>query len=63
MISTNADTDRAARRIFRKIFLVERRPGGVFVLKSKKTGKILGAGFTGKRGAELPLEEHRADPT
>lgn len=54
-----AETDLSAERGFRRIFEVEYRPDGSFLLKSKRTGEVVAAGFTGKRSAELPLEERR----
>ncbi len=41
------DSDRAARRIFNRIFVVEHRPDSSFVLKLRKSGEVVGGGWSG----------------
>jgi len=40
---------RSAKRLFRRIFEVIDRPDGAFVVKDRRTGAVVGAGWTMRR--------------
>jgi len=54
MIPLTRDRDeeelqRSARRLFRRIFEVIYRPDGAFVVKDRRTGAVVGAGWRERR--------------